>query len=406
MNNFLEKKWAMPLSAVFVFAVVFLSGYFLGTKNAPEKNRVNLANVDSSISQEVDFEPFWKTWNIINEKYLPKSATTTISDQDKVYGAISGLVYSLNDPHSVFFPPVEAKEFADTVSGSFEGVGMEVDIKDGVLTVVSPLKGTPAYRAGIKSGDKIVAIDGKTTSNLKTEDAVRLIKGKKGTEVKFDIVREGLKDSINISVIRDVINIPTIDTQIKGEVFVVRIYSFSATSPNLFRGALREFLESGKNKMVIDLRGNPGGYLEAAVDIASWFLPSGKIIVSEEAKNADDTEVFRSKGYNIFGNKFKLAILIDGGSASASEILAGALREHNKAILVGTQSFGKGSVQELVPVTDDTSVKITIARWLTPNGVSISDGGLKPDVIIEFDPEKYLKGEDVQLNKAIEELNK
>lgn len=405
MSDFFKKDLSLKISAIVMAILVFLLGYFVGTKNVPEVSRINsLSNTSSSV--KVDFEPFWKTWNIINEKYMPTVSTTTVSDQQKVYGAIEGLVSSLGDPHSVFFPPVEAKEFAEAVSGSFEGVGMEVDIREGVLTVVSPIKGTPAYRAGIKSGDKILSIDGKPTQNLKTEDAVRLIKGKKGTEVKFDIIRDGVKDPLKISVIRDVISIPTIDTEVKSDVFIIHLYSFSATSPNLFRGALREFIESGRNKMIIDLRGNPGGYLEAAVDMASWFLPSGKTIVIEEARDADNSETFRSRGYDIFNDKLKLAILIDGGSASASEILAGALSEHKKAVLVGTKSFGKGSVQELVPVTDDTSVKITIARWLTPNGFSISNGGLTPDIEVKFDPEKFLKGEDVQLNRAIEELNK
>lgn len=405
MKDFFKKDLTLQISAILIAVLVFSLGYFIGTKNVPEVSKINsLSNVSSSV--KVDFEPFWKTWNIINEKYMPTVSTSTVSDQDKVYGAIEGLVSSLGDPHSVFFPPVQAKEFAEAVSGSFEGVGMEVDVREGILTVVSPIKGTPAYKAGIKSGDKILAINGRTTQNLKTEEAVRLIKGKKGTEVKFDILREGLKDPIKINVIRDVISIPTIDTEIKGDTFVIRLYSFSASSPNLFRNALREFLESGKYNMVIDLRGNPGGYLEAAVDMASWFLPSGKTVVIEEARNQDDSETFRSRGYDIFSDKVKIAILIDGGSASASEILAGALREHKKAILVGTKSFGKGSVQELVPVTDDTSVKITIAKWLTPNGFSISNGGLTPDIEVSFDPEKFLKGEDVQLNRAIEELNK
>ena len=198
---------------------------------------------------------------------------------------------------------------------------------------------------------------------------------------------------------------PTVDTEIKGDVFVVRLYSFSAISPGLFRDALREFIESGRNKLVLDLRGNPGGYLEAAQDMASWFLPTGKVIVSEDFKDKNMNQVFRSKGYNVFNDKLKLIILIDGGSASASEILAGALREHGVAKLVGAQSFGKGSVQELVNITDDTSLKVTIARWLTPNGNSISNGGLTPDVVVKLDEEAYKKdGTDTQLNKALEIL--
>jgi carboxyl-terminal processing protease len=199
---------------------------------------------------------------------------------------------------------------------------------------------------------------------------------------------------------------PTVDTEKKGDVFIIRLYSFSAISPDLFRNALREFMMSGTNKLILDLRGNPGGYLEAAQDMASWFLPTGKVIVSEDFKDKSKNQVFRSKGYNIFNDKLKFVILIDGGSASASEILAGALHEHGVAKLVGAKSFGKGSVQELVDITSDTSLKVTIARWLTPNGNSISHMGIMPDVEVKLDEEAYKKDRtDTQLNKALEILS-
>jgi carboxyl-terminal processing protease len=407
MFNFVKKNSVFLGSVLVVFSIIFFVGFYAGRHSVEEQQKVQgLLNMTDEKDSSVDFASFWKAWNIINEKYLPETATSTVKNQDKVYGAISGLVYSLGDPHSVFFPPVESKDFADSVSGSFEGVGMEVDIKEGILTVIAPLKNTPAYKAGIKAGDKILKINDRIIENIKTEDAIKLIKGKKGTKVTFTILRKDIEKPFEVSVIRDVIDIPTIETDTKGDVFIIRLFSFTATSPNLFRNALREFVESGKTKLVLDLRGNPGGYLESAVDIASWFLPAGKVVVVEESKNKDENKDFRSRGYNIFNENLKMAILIDGGSASASEILSGALSEYKKAILVGTKSYGKGSVQELLPITDDTSIKITVARWLTPNGHSISKGGLTPDVLVEFDSEKFKKGEDVQLNKAIEELNK
>jgi carboxyl-terminal processing protease len=172
----------------------------------------------------------------------------------------------------------------------------------------------------------------------------------------------------------------------------------------MFRESLRTFVESGKTKLVLDLRGNPGGYLESAIDMASWFLPAGKTVVKEDFRDEKDAQVYRSKGYNIFNENLKMVVLIDGGSASASEILAGALHENGVATLVGTQSFGKGSVQELVEITPETSLKVTIAKWLTPKGTSISHGGLTPDVVVKFDEKEFLKGNDVQLNKAIEIL--
>ena len=186
--------------------------------------------------------------------------------------------------------------------------------------------------------------------------------------------------------------------------FVISLHNFSAISANLFRDALREFIESGTDKMILDLRGNPGGFLEAAIDMASWYLPAGKMVVTEDFGDNGKPRVHRSKGYNIFTDKLKMAILINQGSASASEILAGALQQHGKATLVGTRSFGKGSVQELVKITPDTSLKVTVARWLTPNGSSISDGGLSADVEVEFTTEDFEAGEDPQLDKAVELL--
>jgi carboxyl-terminal processing protease len=221
-------------------------------------------------------------------------------------------------------------------------------------------------------------------------------------------MRSGVKDPMEFNVIRDFINLPTVETELKDGVFVIHLYTFSAISPNLFRDAIREFWESGNDKLIIDLRGNPGGYLEAAQDIASWFLPVGDLVVKEAFKKESSDQIFRSRGYNVFdGKKLKLAVLIDGGSASASEILAGALRDHGVATLVGTRSFGKGSVQELFDITDSpkTSIKITIAKWLTPNGISISHEGLKPDVEVKLDEEAYKKDKtDTQLLKAIEIL--
>ncbi len=396
------------VAALVVALIVFAGGYSIGQAHPSAVSQVTgVSNMDSSgVATSTDFSIFWKTWNILNDQYIATHSTTTPSDQEKVYGAIEGLAASYGDPYTVFFPPADTKDFKDQISGSFEGVGMEVDVKDGVLTVVAPLKNTPAERAGIKSGDQIITIDKKSTQGLATEEAIALIKGPKGTTVNFTIIREDSDKPVEIAVVRDTIETPTIETKTIGSTFIIQLYSFSGTSPNLFRDALRQFIQSGKTNLVIDLRGNPGGYLEAAVDMASWFLPSGKVVVSEKAKNPEDSQDYRSKGYDIFNDNLRLAILIDGGSASASEILAGALHDHKEAILIGAKSYGKGSVQELVPITSDTALKVTVARWYTPNGISISNNGLLPDVPITFNREKFLaNGTDTQLNRAIEVLN-
>lgn len=391
---------------IVVLAVTFLLGFKTGEYNVSQVALVSRVDHKDS-PKNVDFDTFWKAWNIINEKYVPTTSSTTPTDQEKVWGAIQGLAASTGDPYTVFFPPVEAKAFDEQISGAFEGVGMEVDVKEGVLTVIAPLKDTPAYKAGIKAGDKIIGIDKKTTQGLATAEAIKRIKGPKGTTVTFSIIRGTSTDPIEISVVRDVITVPAMKTETIGDVFVIHMYSFSAQSADEFRKALREFVESGKYKLVLDLRGNPGGYLEAAVDMASWFLPSGKLIVAEQSKNLTFSQEYRSRGYNIFNDKLKFAILIDGGSASASEILAGALSEHGKAILVGKKTYGKGSVQELVEITPETSLKVTIAKWLTPNGHSISKAGIEPQIDVDFDVEKFkTTGEDNQLKRAIEELDK
>jgi len=384
---------------------LFLSGFYFGINNQTEIEKVEgITNKENEIAKTVDFDPFWKAWNTINEKYVAKD---DMNDQEKVWGAIQGLTASLNDPYSVFMPPTDAEIFEEDIQGNFGGVGMEIGIRDNILTVISPLKNTPAEKAGMKAGDKIIEIDGEPTTNFTTDQAVKLIRGEIGTPVKLSVLRKEESDLMEIIIVRDNIEIPTIKTEIKnGDVFIISLYSFSAVSPGLFREALNEFIDSGTSKLILDLRGNPGGYMEAAIDMASWFLPSGKIVVTEDFGNNEKEKIHRSRGYDIFNNNLKFVILVNEGSASASEILAGALQEHNIATLVGSQTFGKGSVQELIKITPDTSLKITVARWLTPNGKSISEQGLTPDVEVEMTLEDYEQEKDPQLEKALEILNK
>lgn len=400
-KSYLKRIAPLILPTIVLFAV-FSIGIYLGFENRPWIERVySLSNKGQPINIKTDFEPFWKTWMILNDKFVSSATSTT--DQERVWGAIQGMTNSLGDPYTVFLPPEETTVFQEDISGGFEGVGMEIGIRDRALTVVSPLKDSPAYKAGILPGDKILKIDGMPSIDLPVEKAVKLIRGKGGTEVKLTIGRNG-KEPFLIGIVRGPIIIPAIDTEFKDEVFIIKLFNFSAVTPNLFREALRGFIESGTDKLILDLRGNPGGYLEAAVDMASWFLPAGKVIVREDFGGKADEIVYRSKGYNIFTDQLKFVILVNNGSASASEILAGALREHGKAIVVGSKTFGKGSVQELINITSDSSLKVTIARWLTPKGNSISDGGLKPDIEIDLKPDDVKNGRDPQLAKAIEAL--
>jgi carboxyl-terminal processing protease len=277
--------------------------------------------------------------------------------------------------------------------------------KDGVLTVVAPLKNTPAYKAGIMAGDKIVKIGDKLSSDMSVDNAVDLIRGEPGTDVSITIIRDGLNTPKEISMTRAKISIPTVDTEKHEEqgVFVIKLYSFSAQSPELFRKALQDFVDSGYDKLVLDLRNNPGGYLEAAVSMASWFLPQGEVVVKEIGKTDKDLVLHKSTGPGIFKNKIKMAILVNKGSASASEILAGALSEHGVATLLGEKTFGKGSVQELMKLTPNTSIKITVAKWYTPKGVSISESGLTPTVLVDQNKDTE---NDIELKQAIDYVAK
>ncbi len=390
-------------------AAAFFVGVYYGYENRPAVESITaLYNKEDLKPAEVDFSLFWEAWKVLDDKYVDTHVGTTtkaVTDQEKVWGAITGLASSLGDPYTVFLPPEEKEQFESDIAGNFSGVGMEIGIRDDQLTVISPLPDTPAKRAGIQAGDRIIKIDDLVTADTSVDEAVKNIRGQKGTAVTLTILREGEAKPLEITIIRDDIKIPTIETEeLESGVFWLRLYNFSAQSPNLFRNGLQEFINSKSDKLILDLRGNPGGYLDAAIYAASWFLPDDAVVVIEKRGNGDKEVLHYSRGYNIFTDKLKMVILVDQGSASASEILAGALREHGVATLIGQKTFGKGSVQELISLSDDTSIKVTTARWLTPGGHSISENGLEPDMAVELTREDFEAGRDPQLDRAVEYL--
>jgi len=395
------RKMSLIAGAFLVIGAGFGMGVYVGYSQRPAIDQVtSLYNKEIAKPAEVDFSSFWKAWNLVEEKYV---ANGDLDRQAMVYGAISGMVAALNDPYTVFFPPVEKELFESEIEGKFEGIGAEIGMRKGILTVVSPLTGSPAAAAGLLPGDKIARIGDTITTDLTIDEAVRLIRGEKGTEVILTILRNGEDETRVIKIIRDTIRIPILDMEKQdGGIFIIRLYNFSEQAPLEFRKALQEMARSGSNRLILDLRNNPGGFLEASVDIASWFLESGKVVAREAFGDGTELE-HRSHGYNALAD-IPTVILVNGGSASASEILAGALRDHLQIQLVGTKTFGKGSVQELLNVTDDTSLKVTIARWLTPSGVSLSENGLDPDVVVEMTPEDLEALRDPQMEKALEIL--
>ena len=360
--------------------------------------------LDATPDPSADLAPFWKAWNALSANYVVTHASSTLpTTKDKVYGAIAGLASSYGDPYTVFLPPAQSKAFNETISGSFAGVGMEIDIKNGVLTVVAPLKGTPAALAGIKSGDQIAAIDGKSTDGVSIDKAVSEIRGPAGTTVVFTIVRNG--KPMTIKVTRATIQVPETDDGLDSAsgVYHIALYEFTANSADLFDQAFARFKASGSTKLVIDLRNNPGGYLDAAVDIASHFLPQGTDIVTEDFGGKEPNQVHTSLGYMDVPKGTKLAVLIDGGSASASEILAGALKDNHAATLIGQKSFGKGSVQTLIDL-DGGSLKVTVARWITPSGTWIMGNGITPDISVDFTQADADAHKDPQMARAVEFL--
>lgn len=407
-----NRRFQRTVKLAVLFALVLSLGFAGGLSvGAAGGSRVlsNLPLIGDGLNAtpdpSLDFTEFWKVYNTLNAKFVQTHASTTApTSEEKLWGAIQGLTASFGDPYTVFMPPEEAKAFQEEISGNFNGVGMEIGLNpEGILTVIAPLKNTPAEKAGIMPGDLILSIDGKSTEGMTTEEAVKLIRGPKGSTVTFSIMRE--RKARDIPVIRDTIQVPTLDTNFDRStgIYTISLYEFTGTSAGLFDKAVADFKASGSKKLLIDLRGNPGGYLDAAVDMASHFLPRGEVVVTEDYKGKERNLVHKSTGTGSLPPGTKIVILINQGSASASEILAGALRDHGLATLVGTRSFGKGSVQELVPVGQG-ALKVTVARWLTPSGKSISEGGLTPDIQVDRTAEDFTAGKDPQKDRAIQFL--
>lgn len=348
---------------------------------------------------EIDFSLFWQAWKTLEEKFAEPEK---LNIQQMIYGAVSGMVKSLEDPYTVFLDPEETKKFEEDVKGVFEGVGMEIGMKKGELLIIAPLEGTPAMEAGLLAGDKIIKIGDIFTRDITIDEAVTLIRGPKATEVVLTIMREGWEKPKEFKVKRAVIEIPSLKWELKDQdIAYLKLYHFSETARFDFRKAALEIISSPAKKIVLDLRNNPGGYLEVAQEIAGWFLKRGQIVAIEDFGEAKGSKEYKAEGPEKLLN-YPVVVLINQGSASGSEILAAALRDNRGVKIIGEKSFGKGSVQELERLRGGSSLKITVAKWLTPKGELITDVGLEPDVIIEMTEEDYEQGRDPQLDKAIE----
>jgi len=384
---------------VIFFLIIFGVGFWVGQNSVVCK---------VCPPQDVDFSLFWQTWKKLEEKYVRPELLDT---QEMVHGAISGMVKSLEDPYTVFFNPEETKKFLEDVSGRFEGVGMEIGIRKGKLQVIAPLEGTPAQKAGIRAGDIIVKIEDTKTIDITIEEAVSLIRGPKGTEVTLSVLRDDWDSSKEFKIKRAVIEIPSLKWKIlsstnkaggkEGKIAYINLYHFSEKADSDFSKAALQILNSPAEKIILDLRNNPGGYLEISQDIAGWFLEKGNVVVIEDFRNSEEDIVYKAEG-NAKLLSYPIIVLINQGTASAAEILAAALRDNRGVKLVGETSFGKGCVQELVSLRDNSSLKVTVANWLTPERKQISEKGLEPDIKIEMTEEDYTQDRDPQLEKAVE----
>lgn len=396
------------LAGIIIFMIVFLAGAYLATKNnvigqIAEKEVLYLGSIvgkyekqDGKWVQNADFDLYWEVWDLLKSDYVNKDS---LADKQLFYGSLEGLVSSLDDPYSEFMDPQENKQFEEDMSGTFEGIGAEIGIKDDLLTVISPIEGTPAQKAGIMAGDKILEINGESTQGMDINEAVSKIKGPKGTEVVLSIFRNGFDDIKEFKIIRDVISIKSVSYEkLDNNLFLIKINSFNGDTNYLFSQAIREVLTQDPDGIIVDLRNNPGGYLEVAVMMLGEWI-NGEVAVIEQFANGKTTE-YLADGLNRLKN-YSTVILINGGSASASEILAGALRDYNKATIIGKQSYGKGSVQMVKNLTDGSAVKITVAKWLTPKGQNIDEEGIKPDQEVELTYDDFENNRDPQLEEAI-----
>lgn len=400
------------IGVLLVMLAVGFAGGFVFYKyqifESPNIGIRELINRDTDKPSAVDFSLFWQTWETLHDKYVEKGDLDT---QALVYGAISGMVRSVGDPYTEFFEPSISKKFQEQISGSFSGVGMEIGKRNNVLTVIAPLRNTPASRAGIQAGDRIIKINEQLTDELAVDEAVSLIRGKKGTKVRLVIQPAGSQETRELELIRDTIKVPAVELKmINDKTAYLTLSQFSQNVDGEFADAAEEILNSGAEKLIVDLRNNPGGLLDSAVNIAGWFLKRDSLVVIEDFGNGTHNE-FRAAGNSLLSS-LKTVFIVNGGSASASEILAGAVHDNRNTILIGEQTFGKGSVQELDKYGDGSSLKVTVAKWLTPNGVSISEKGIEPDIKVVIDPkliedntvEFGIQGKDPQLDKAIELL--
>ncbi|MFH1427859.1 MAG: S41 family peptidase [Patescibacteria group bacterium] len=406
------KKFFLVIIALVLMMISFGSGLYLAGNNEIVKELaheevVYLGQIIGKYSepkagvltQDVDFNLYWEVWDALKKDYVDKEE---LNEKELFYGSLKGLVAAIGDPYTVFMDPKIAQEFEDDLAGTFEGIGAEIGIRDEIITIVAPLTDMPAEKAGLQSGDKIYAINNESTAGISIDEAVQKIRGPKGTEVTLTISRDGFEQAEDITITRGQIIVKSVRTEVKeNNIFYIKITNFNDDTLDLFNRAARDVLAKNPSGIIVDLRNNPGGYLDTAIEISSEWIDEGVIVIEQFTDEKKNDYLSRGRARL---KDFPTVVLVNQGSASASEIVAGALRDYEKATIVGMQTFGKGSVQSLAEFNDGSSVKITVAKWLTPNGDCINEEGIAPDIEVDLTIEEFKEGKDPQLDKAMEIL--
>jgi carboxyl-terminal processing protease len=367
-----QRKWTGSIKVVLMVFAVFLVGVLIGSGQSQKVSALSNSTYE-------DLKVFTDVLGLIQKDYVEET-----NSKDLIYGAIKGMLETL-DPHSAFMPPNMYKEMQEETKGRFEGLGIEITIKDSVLTVVSPIEGTPAYKAGILAGDQIIKIDGESTKNFSLMDSVKRLRGPRGTKVTISILREGFTKPKDFTLVREVIPVRSVRHELLEKNYgYVRISQFQEKTDDEFGKAMKEMQEESKGSLtglILDLRNNPGGLLDQAVKISDRFIESGLIVSVEGRQQDQKMKFYAHPDGNFF--QYPLVVLVNGGSASGAEIVAGAIQDQGRGIIVGTQTFGKGSVQTIIPLKDGSGLRLTTARYYTPNGRSIQAKGIVPDIIVK-----------------------
>lgn len=386
---------------VAAFYIGFTAGKINGTRSIvpPGEGKItSQGSVDRFAGEDVDFRQFWEVWNLIKDIYVDQP----VSEKDLYYGALQGIVTSLEDPYSTFFSPKAADEFTQDLDGKFFGIGAEIGIKDERIVIVAPLAESPAEKAGLLAGDIIIAVDEAPTVAWTISEAVFNIRGEEGTPVTLTVSREGVEELFEITIVRGVIKIDSVEWEIRDDnIAVINIFMFNDDTTVLFQQAVQEILTEDVSGVIIDVRNNPGGLLTEAINIAGFWIDGETVVVE---KIGDQERPFRAHGAPRLAG-LPTVILVNGGSASGSEILAGALQDFGSATVIGETTFGKGSVQEYHEFPDGSALKLTTAKWLTPKGRSISEVGIEPDLVVEYTFEDFNEERTPQFDAAIDFLS-